>query len=177
MELYSILLTKSMYEAIHWIFCPRWMMGELWGEVFDRGNIDLNGTWGSWIGGHQDRGAMKISSDGRAPLNVIDVFWAMHWNDVGGSGGVGQIYVWSHLGQDVRSTNSSSGNVKVIVGISLLGMMAGSFIGGISVDILGVWFHHHFWNTWKVPTLHWWSATLSIKHSIGILVCIIGDWV
>ena len=31
---------------------------------------------------------MKISSDGRAPLNIVDAFWAMHWSDVGGSGGV-----------------------------------------------------------------------------------------
>ena len=62
---------------------------------------------------------------------------------MGGSGGVGQIYgvVWARMR---GSTNSSSGNVKVIVRISLLGMMAGSFINGINVDILGVWFHHHF---------------------------------
>ena len=30
------------------------------------------------MGGHQDRGAMKISSDGRAPLNVVDAFQVMH---------------------------------------------------------------------------------------------------
>ena len=41
---------------------------------------------------------------------------------------------------------SSSGNVKVIVRISLLGMMAGSFIDVISIDILGVFLHHHFQN-------------------------------
>ena len=54
---------------------------------------------GGWIGGHQDRGAMKISSDGRAPLNVVDAFQAMHWSDVGGGGGVGQIYrvVWAKI--------------------------------------------------------------------------------
>ena len=34
------------------------------------------------MGGCQDRGAMKISSDGRAPLNVVDAFWAMRWSDV-----------------------------------------------------------------------------------------------
>ena len=44
------------------------------------------------MGGHQDRGAMKISSDGRAPLNVVDAFQAMCWSDVGGGGGFGQIY-------------------------------------------------------------------------------------
>ena len=99
------------------------------------------------------RGAMKISSDGRAPLNIVDAFWAMHWSDVGGGGGVGQTYgvVWARI---QGSTNSSSGNVKVIVGIFMLGMMVGSFIDGIGIDILGVWFCHHFRNTWKVPTLH-----------------------
>ena len=77
----------------------------------------------------------------------------MHWNDVGGGGGVGQIYgvVWARIW---GSTRSSSGNVKVIVRISLLGMMAGSFIGVVGVDILGVFLHHHFQNMWKVPTLH-----------------------
>ena len=44
---------------------------------------------GSWTGGHQDRGVMKISSDGRAPLSIIDAFQAMPSSDVGGSGGVG----------------------------------------------------------------------------------------
>ena len=86
---------------------------------------------------------MKISSDGRAPLNIVDAFWVMRWSDVEGSDGVGQIYgvVWARI---QGSTSSSSGNVKVIIAISLLGMMVGLFIGGISVDILGVWFHHHF---------------------------------
>ena len=57
---------------------------------------------------------MKISSDGRAPLNVADAFWAMHWSDVGGGGGVGRIYgvVWARM---QGSTNSSSGNMKVII--------------------------------------------------------------
>ena len=89
------------------------------------------------MGGYQDRGAMKISSDGRAPLNVIDAFQVMCWSDVGGSGGFGQIYgvVWARI---QGSTRSSSGNVKVIVRISLLGMMVGSFISGIGVNILGV---------------------------------------
>ena len=83
---------------------------------------------------------MKISSDRRAPLNIVDAFQVMHWSDVGGSGGVGQIYgvVWAKI---QGSTRSSSGNVKVVVRISLLGMMASLFIGRISVNILGVWFH------------------------------------
>ena len=102
------------------------------------------------MGGCQDRGAMKISSDGRAPLNVVDAFWAMHWSDVGGGGGVGQTYgvIWARIR---GSTNSSSGNVKVIVRIFLLGMMAGLFIGGIGVNILGVWFHHHFKTHGRFP--------------------------
>ena len=113
----------------------------------------MNRMQGSQMDGHQDRGVMKISSDGRAPLNVVDAFRAMCWSDVGGSGGVGQIngVIWARI---QGSTNSSSGNVKVIVGISLLDMMAGSFIGEISVDILGVWFRHHFQNTGRVPMLH-----------------------
>ena len=41
------------------------------------------------MGGRQDRRAMKISSDGRAPLNIVDAFQAMHWSGVGGGGGVG----------------------------------------------------------------------------------------
>ena len=41
------------------------------------------------MGGHKDRGAMKISSDGRAPLNIVDAFWVMRRSDVGGGGGVG----------------------------------------------------------------------------------------
>ena len=88
---------------------------------------------------------MKISSDGRAPLNVVDAFWAMCW-----SSGVGQIYrvVWAKI---QGSTRSSSRNVKVIVRISLL---AGSFIGEFGVDILRVFLHHHFRNMWKVPMLH-----------------------
>ena len=32
---------------------------------------------------------MKNSSNGRAPLNVIDALQVMHWSDVGGGGGVG----------------------------------------------------------------------------------------
>ena len=56
---------------------------------------------GSRTGGHQDRGAMKISSDGRAPLNVVDVLWVMHWSDVGAGGGVGT-NIWSCLGQNTR---------------------------------------------------------------------------
>ena len=54
---------------------------------------------GSQMGGCQDRGAMKISSDGRAPLNVVDAFQAMCWSDVGGGGGVGRIYgvVWARI--------------------------------------------------------------------------------
>ena len=40
------------------------------------------------MGGRQDRGVMKISSDRRAPLNIVDTFQAMCWSDVGGGGGV-----------------------------------------------------------------------------------------
>ena len=62
---------------------------------------------------------------------------------MGGGGGVGRIYrvVWAKI---QGSTRSSSGNVKVIVRVSLLGMMAGSFIGEVSMDILGVFLLHHF---------------------------------
>ena len=106
------------------------------------------------MGGHQDRGAMKISFDGRAPLNIVDAFQAMCWSNVGGGGGVGRIYgvVWARI---QGSTRSSSGNVRVIVRISLLGMMAGLFIDEVGVNILGVWLCHHFQNTWRVPMLHW----------------------
>ena len=105
---------------------------------------------GSQIGGCQDRGAMKISSDRRAPLNIIDALQAMCWSNVGGGG---QIYgvVWARI---QGSTRSSSGNEKVIVGISLLGMMVGLFIDIVGVGILEVFLCHYFQNMWKVPTLH-----------------------
>ena len=56
---------------------------------------------------------MKISSDGRAPLNIVDAFRAMRWSDVGDGGDIGQIYgvVWARI---QGSTRFSSGNVKVI---------------------------------------------------------------
>ena len=152
-----------MYEVIHWICCPRWIMGELWGEVFDRRNINLNGMWGSQMGGHHDDGAAKISSDKRAPLNIEDALWAMCWSVVRGDCGIGWTYkvIWARIWGSARSF---SGNIKVIVGISLLGMMAGPFIGWVGINILGVFLLYHFWNMWKAPILCQWLSIASISH-------------